>query len=539
MPLRWLRADMLAGPAEPWSNIELMEALQLFINITASSHHLCIFVDGLEEFEGDFQQHQDLVTFLIKAVQSTHVKLCVSSRPYPVFQKTLRDFPRLRLELLTRNDIKIYVENKLGDDPDFQALQRLHPQPCSKIVEEVVDRAQGVFLWVYLVVRWLIQGITESFSAVSLLRRLQEIPPDLDEFFQRIIDNIPAHERQYAAMYFNIKIAAPFPPPLLCLYWVEEEDPEFVNNVPLEALSVEVIEARQKITVRRLESRCRGLLEATRRFNKMGSELHLEFSVQFLHRCVRDFLLSKECQLVLNRYSPKDFSSEEFLCKSTIALLKTMRSDDSFLEILCCEHLQYARALEESTQKEHCELYNTFVSVFDYHRPQQLGSSGSRIGLALFWRVELCAIAIIRNEPSLDVHKRYVFPLQGFAGGEPDPHNLVDLCFRPVTKPDGIPSSTSGQVVHHLNTGLRAASVLREQEAKWVASNNSSSVNKRTNFAGLKNKSTVKGKGPACPTKLTSLGKSKQSMDALRNESSLEDRPVLPPLSHILRARFK
>jgi hypothetical protein len=157
-------------------------------------------VDGLDEFEGDFQQHQDLVTFLIKAVHSTHVKLCVSSRPYPVFQKTLRDFPRLRLELLTRNDIKIYVENKLGDDPDFQALQQLHPQPCSKIVEDVVNRAQGVFLWVYLVVRWLIQGITESFSAASLLRRLQEIPPDLDEFFQRIIDNIPAHERQYAAM---------------------------------------------------------------------------------------------------------------------------------------------------------------------------------------------------------------------------------------------------------------------------------------------------------------------------------------------------
>jgi hypothetical protein len=164
----------------------------------------------------------------------------------------------------------------------------------------------------------------------------------------------------------------------------------------------------------------------------MGSELHLEFSVQFLHRCVRDFLLSKECQLVLNRYAPKDFSSEEFLCKSTTALLKTMRSDDSFLEILCREHLQYARALEESTQKEHCELYNTFVSVFDYHRPQQLGSPGSRIGLALFWRLELCAIAIIRNEPSLDVHKRYVFPLQGFAGAEPDPHTLLDLCFRPV-----------------------------------------------------------------------------------------------------------
>jgi hypothetical protein len=81
---------------------------------------------------------------------------------------------------------------------------------------------------------------------------------------------------------------------------VEEEDPEFVNNVPLEALSVEIIEARQKITIRRLESRCRGLLEATRRFNRMGSELHLEFSVQFLHRCLRDFLLSKECQLVLN-----------------------------------------------------------------------------------------------------------------------------------------------------------------------------------------------------------------------------------------------
>jgi hypothetical protein len=218
-----------------------------------------------------------------------------------------------------------------------------------------------------------------------------------------------------------------------------------------------------------------------------------------------------------------------------------MRSDDSFLEILCREHLQYARALEESTQKEHCELYNTFVSVFDHHRPQQLGSPGSRIGLALFWRLELCAIAIIRDEPSLDVHKRYVFPLQGFAGAEPDPHTLLDLCFRPVTKPDRIPSSTSGLLVHHLHTGplTRAASVLREQEAKWVASNNSSSVNKRTNFSGLMNKSTVQGKSPARPTKLTSLGKPKHSIDALLNESSLEDRPVLPGLKEKWGARFE
>jgi hypothetical protein len=59
-----------------------------------------MLVDGLDEYEGDHGEMAELIRMLAK---SSNVKICVSSRPYLVFDDALQDCPGLRLQDLTHH----------------------------------------------------------------------------------------------------------------------------------------------------------------------------------------------------------------------------------------------------------------------------------------------------------------------------------------------------------------------------------------------------------------------------------------------------
>lgn len=66
-----------------------------------------LFVDGLDEFHGD---HLELVRMLKQISQSKRFKICVSSRPWNVFEDELGqdESKRLYMHQLTRLDIQHY-----------------------------------------------------------------------------------------------------------------------------------------------------------------------------------------------------------------------------------------------------------------------------------------------------------------------------------------------------------------------------------------------------------------------------------------------
>lgn len=408
-PWRW-RTARFEEALPSWAHSELIESFDRLLKETCSSYRICLFIDGLDEFEGGYKQQSELVAFLVGASQSESTKICVSSRPYPIFLDSFRDFPHLRLELCTRKDIQIYVEDELGRNREFESIHRRHPHRCSRLMTEIVDKAQGVFLWVYLVLWSLKQGLTEGDSISGLLRRLREIPPDLDEYFQRILSSVSPSQRLYASMYFRIRLAdKEGRPPLLCFFHIEEEDPNFLDTTPMEALDPESIQERQKILIRRIYGRCRGLLEKVRDVNfSAGSQF--EFRVDFLHRTVRDFLLSKETQNVLNEYSPDSFDGLEYLCRATLAQLKTLDRDRDSVEVVAREFLRYARDLELESGKAHPELVEKFTQALNCHSPSYPTSLGSTVALALVYRLEHYAVESLRSG-NLNVDAKYGHPL--------------------------------------------------------------------------------------------------------------------------------
>jgi len=375
---------------------------------------LFILIDGLDEFDGGKDQQNELLTFLMSLSKSETVKICVSSRHYPEFQNAFECFPRLRLEDLTRDDIKTVVEDRLGALSEFKLLQQVHPQASTHLISNVVQKAQGVFLWVYLVVRSLRQGVIDGDSMAALTRRLEEIPDDLDTYFQRIIDAIPRQQRKYAARYFRIMLSAKIQPSLLSLFFIEEE-PDFVEKTPLEAADAQVIEARQRTMERRLESRCRGLLEAKTykqsRFLNRGGQV--KYYVDFLHRSVRDFLLSKETQSTLNECSPEDFDADEFLCKAALVQLKMAVSQSVDVRELSGLFLDCMRQWERSSREARPKLFETFTTVLKHHCPDWQQTPESYVALALMYRVERYAIEVIRAR-SLDLRPTWGYPLLGY-----------------------------------------------------------------------------------------------------------------------------
>ncbi|KAK6840192.1 hypothetical protein PG987_006058 [Apiospora arundinis] len=264
----------------------------------------CFFIDGLDEFKDeDHRSLRDLITALRRLETSDNMKLCVGSRSWVEFADIYGHVPckSLKLEDLTRNDIQNYVKDRFNSHEQFSRLQETDPN-YEGLVSEVVDRAQGVFLWVRLVVQMLLEGFTFHDSVNTLRQRLTSFPEDLEEFFDHMLKSIPSAYRGQAAQTFKVATEVDQPRLLIFYYFLDEElqrDPLTLNSsyTPLDPLEVS---AKCEKMRRQLNARSRGLLEITtddndgeRSASTQGSDsCYFDSKVDFLHRTVRDFLVS-------------------------------------------------------------------------------------------------------------------------------------------------------------------------------------------------------------------------------------------------------
>ncbi|KAK3368399.1 hypothetical protein B0H63DRAFT_528767 [Podospora didyma] len=103
-------------------------------------------------------QYLNLGKKLTSWAKSDSVKIVCSARPYTVFREVFRNAgATVEFHELTRSDLFKFASvqfTKHLSDPDKVASQRV----CRELVGDIVNRADGVFLWASLVVRSLING---------------------------------------------------------------------------------------------------------------------------------------------------------------------------------------------------------------------------------------------------------------------------------------------------------------------------------------------------------------------------------------------
>jgi hypothetical protein len=139
-----------------WKITELEERLRNICQYKLLPCKIFLFVDGLDEYEGDYWSLSKLFKDLSN---SPNVKICVSSRPLTVFDKAFEGFPSLRLEHLTYEDIQFYVTDMLDKNELMEVLrEREGRAEVDALVSGIVNKANGVWLWVGLVVMSLLSG---------------------------------------------------------------------------------------------------------------------------------------------------------------------------------------------------------------------------------------------------------------------------------------------------------------------------------------------------------------------------------------------
>jgi hypothetical protein len=322
-PSRWESLSLLDFIPGVWKESELESSFDSTVKAVKSDCRLCLFIDGLDEFDG---AHDSLVT-LVKnlAHQNTNVKFCVASRPWVGFQDAFETKPHLRMETLTYNDMRHYISSNLYLDPGFSKLQTLQPEFASQLIESIISKASGVFLWVNLVVASLLAGMSYGDRIPDLQKRLDQLPPDLEELYDKLLRSLDPFYLEHATQLLIIMEASKDQLPLILFSFADEESVESVVAMPASPMSTAVIALRLDGITRRLNSRWKGLLEIDRALGVAGNlSEHAHQTVQYLHRTVKDFIRSKKVREYLQSSLRCQFDPHLNLCVAYYAYMKAL-----------------------------------------------------------------------------------------------------------------------------------------------------------------------------------------------------------------------
>ncbi|KAI0143451.1 hypothetical protein GGR57DRAFT_508155 [Xylariaceae sp. FL1272] len=219
MAVRWNRT----GQQSRWTQSELESVLKA------------------HEYDGD---HLDICQTLIQLSQCPSIKVCVSSRPWNVFEDALGDRPNAKLYMhdLTRGDIRNYTHTRLREHPRWNILEELDGSVLSwTLIDEVVEKSNGVFLWVTLVVNLLREGLNNDDHLLELQRRLLSFPSDLEPFFRHIIDAVdPFYREKMAGMLLlALEAKAPLRFEIYSFHEMEYADEDYAFSEPAKLLDTD------------------------------------------------------------------------------------------------------------------------------------------------------------------------------------------------------------------------------------------------------------------------------------------------------------
>lgn len=125
------------------------------------SARICLFIDGLDELDGDPHGILNFLTDLVAVQEDRTLRFqaCVAGRKLKIFEHGLRPFPQLAVQDLTSGDIETYVTSKLSNHHDLDYLNPVDEAWFQFFARGIVSKASGVFLWVRLAVKSLEDGL--------------------------------------------------------------------------------------------------------------------------------------------------------------------------------------------------------------------------------------------------------------------------------------------------------------------------------------------------------------------------------------------
>lgn len=298
-----------------WTLRLLNDTFDLVVKYPVTNFFL--FIDGLDECA----ERGPLLQFLRGKQNNSNIKLCASSRPDRNLELTVGNWPFVKLEELTENDMYEYVRTEVSAAISMSQASTLYAAGyLERLMGLLVTKAEGVFVWLTVACRSLIEGIENRDDTKTLSQRLEELPSDVLQLYNHMLRRNQGNLQRYsesAACIFslmleNLSFLETRDYPLVWLSWALN-DTARVMLLRSDLSYYNVLSIHEQIDHEQTEiwikTRCTNLVDVSRSSSmyenverpsalynldtSMAKDFDYKFAtVSFTHKTVVDFLVT-------------------------------------------------------------------------------------------------------------------------------------------------------------------------------------------------------------------------------------------------------
>ncbi|KAH7176285.1 hypothetical protein EDB81DRAFT_897484 [Dactylonectria macrodidyma] len=268
------RCDTIGKPGENWQwhPRELQHLFESSLLKVLGTRPVWLLVDALDESgEENAVNLAEEFKFLLQRLPSSGLKqfrICFTCRHYPILD--LDGVFEVCVEKENRKDISIFVQDKLSS---------FRERTSSRIPELITNRANGVFMWAWLVVKQVLGLERKGAGWKEIETVILLVPQELDALYRELIRNMGSDSIKLVQwICFALR-----PLSLDELRWAMLVDADCPHRSLFECRTAGDYPSDDDGMKRRVQTLSRGLAEIT-------SDAKV---IQFIHQSVKDFFVQK------------------------------------------------------------------------------------------------------------------------------------------------------------------------------------------------------------------------------------------------------
>jgi hypothetical protein len=186
--------------------------------------------------------------------------------------------------------------------------------------QSLISKAEGVFLWVYIVVKQLLYALERGKNLQDLGLIIDSLPTEIMELYTKIYKSTDQDDAKKAALYFSLLKAAIHEQMCSELWYIEENTIVDPDDGPAWM-------SMKRTIKRRLNSLTRGMIELSGKKDLVGDAY-----IVFYHRSVKEWLSLPETAPLITAHLPEHFDARLMLmkgCRSRLGRLNQISKDFS------------------------------------------------------------------------------------------------------------------------------------------------------------------------------------------------------------------